>query len=146
MSAETAVTKVFLIAENPDTFWKNREEVVYMKLRGKITMLGVLPIVALALIISLVSNIQLRSVMEDVVQEDLRAATKLEYGNISNWEGNSFSLDSEGNMLNGTINLTENVEDIDTIREETGIDITVFYGDTRCVTSVKHDGERVLGN
>ena len=116
-----------------------------MKLRGKITMLGVLPIIALALIVSLVSNIQLRSVMTDVVQEDLRAVTKLEYGNISNWEGNSFSVDSEGNMLNGTINLTENVSDIDQIKEETGIDVTVFYGDTRYVTSVKQDGERVLG-
>ena len=116
-----------------------------MKLRGKITMLGVLPIVALALIVSLVSNIQLRSVMTDVVQEDLRAVTKLEYGYISNWEGNSFSTDSQGNMLNGKINLTENVEKIDEVKEETGVDVTVFYGDTRYVTSVKQDGERVLG-
>ena len=116
-----------------------------MKLRGKITMLGVLPIIILALIVSVVSNIQLRSVMKDVVQEDLRAVAKLEYGNISNWEGNSFSIDSKGNMLNDTINLTENVQDIDEIKEETGVDITIFYGDTRYVTSVKQDGERVLG-
>ena len=116
-----------------------------MKLRGKIMMLGVLPIAALALIVSFVSNIQLQKVMGDVVQEDLRAVTKLEYGNISNWGGNSFSVDAEGNMLNDTINLTENVQDIDEIKEETGIDVTVFYGDTRYVTSVKQDGERVLG-
>ena len=116
-----------------------------MKLRGKITMLGVLPIVALAVIVSLVSNIQLRSVMTDVVQEDLKAVAKLEYGNISNWEGNTFSVDSDGNMLNGTINLTDSVADIDEIKQETGIDVTIFYGDTRYVTSVKQDGERVLG-
>ena len=116
-----------------------------MKLRGKIMMLGVLPIVALALIVSVVSKFQLQNVMKDVVQEDLRVITKLEYGNISNWEGNSFSVDSEGNMLNDTIDLTENVQDIDEIKEETGIDVSVFYGDTRCVTTVKQDGERVLG-
>lgn len=116
-----------------------------MKLRGKIMMLGVLPIAALALIVSVVSNIQLQKVMGDVVQEDLRAVTKLEYGNISNWGGNSFSVDAEGNMWNDTINLTENVQDIDEIKEDTGIDVTVFYGDTRYVTSVKQDGERVLG-
>lgn len=116
-----------------------------MKLRGKIMMLGGLPIVGIALIVSFVANIQLRNVMKDVVQEDLRAVTKLEYGNISNWEGNNFSVDSEGNLLNDTINLSENVQDIDEIREETGIDVTVFYGDTRYVTSVKQDGERVLG-
>ena len=108
-------------------------------------MLGVLPIVGIALIVSFVANIQLRNVMKDVVQEDLRAVTKMEYGNISNWEGNNFSVDSEGNLLNDTINLSENVQDIDEIREETGIDVTVFYGDTRYVTSVKQDGERVLG-
>lgn len=108
-------------------------------------MLGVFPIIVLALIVSLVSDIQLRSVMTDVVQEDLMAAAKLEYGNISNWEGNSFSVDSEGNMMNDTINLSENVADIDEIREKTGMDVTIFYGDTRYVTSVQQDGERVLG-
>lgn len=129
-------------------FWilnKKEEGAINMKLRGKIMMLGVIPIVGIALIVSFVANIQLRNVMKDVVKEDLRAVTKLEYGNISNWEGNNFSVDSEGNLLNDTINLSENVQDIDEIREETGIDVTVFYGDTRYVTSVKQDGERVLG-
>ena len=127
------------------SYYKIGKEAITMKLRGKIMMLGVLPILALALIVSLVSNIQLRSVMTDVVQEDLTAVAKLEYGNISNWEGNTFSVDSDGNMMNGTINLTENVADIDEIKEKTGVDVTVFYGDTRYVTSVKQDGERVLG-
>lgn len=129
-------------------FWilnKKEEGAINMKLRGKIMMLGVIPIVGIALIVSFVANIQLRNVMKDVVKEDLRAITQLEYGNISNWEGNNFSIDSEGNLLNDTINLSENVQDIDEIREETGIDVTVFYGDTRYVTSVKQDGERVLG-
>ena len=129
-------------------FWilnKKEEGAINMKLRGKIMMLGVIPIVGIALIVSFVANIQLRNVMKDVVKEDLRAITQLEYSNISNWEGNSFSVDSEGNMLNDTINLSENVQDIDEIKEETGIDVTVFYGDTRYVTSVKQDGERVLG-
>ena len=111
-------------------FWilnKKEEGAINMKLRGKIMMLGVIPIVGIALIVSFVANIQLRNVMKDVVKEDLRAITQLEYSNISNWEGNSFSVDSEGNMLNDTINLSENVQDIDEIKEETGIDVTVFY-------------------
>lgn len=118
---------------------------IVMKLRGKITLLGVLPIVALALIVSLLSNIQLRTVMTEVVQEDLMAAAKMEYASISNAEGNAFSVDSDGNLMNGTVNLTEKVDIIDEVSEETGVDVTVFYGDTRYVTSVKQDGERVLG-
>lgn len=116
-----------------------------MKLRGKITLLGVLPIVVLALIVSLLSNIQLHRVMTEVVQEDLMAAAKLEYASISNAEGNAFSVDSDGNLMNGTVNLTENVDSIDEVSEETGVDVMVFYGDTRYVTSVKQNGERVLG-
>lgn len=116
-----------------------------MKLRGKITLLGVLPIVVLALIVSLLSNIQLHRVMTEVVQQDLMAAAKLEYASISNAEGNTFSVDSDGNLMNGTVNLTENVDSIDEVSEETGVDVTVFYGDTRYVTSVKQNGERVLG-
>ncbi len=116
-----------------------------MKLRGKIALLGVLPIVALAVIISLVSNVELRSLMAEVVQEDLMAAAKMQYANISNPEGNTFSVDAEGNLMNGTINLTEDVDMMDEVSEKTGIDITIFYGDTRYATSVKQDGDRVLG-
>ena len=108
-------------------------------------MLGVLPIVALAFIVLIVSNIQLKSVMVHVAKEDLAAIAKLEYGNISNWEGNAFSVDSEGNMLNGPNSVSEEIEDIDEIKEQTGVDITIFYGDTRYVTTVQQDGERVLG-
>lgn len=107
--------------------------------------MGVLPIVALALIVSVVSNIQLRKVMKEVVQEDLMAAAKMEYASISNAEGNAFSVDSSGSLKNGTVNLSENVDIIDEVSEDTGVDVTVFYGDTRYVTSVKQNGERVLG-
>lgn len=116
-----------------------------MKLRGKITLLGVLPIAVLAVIVTFVSNVQLRSLMAEVVQEDLRAAAKMQYANISNPEGNAFSVDADGNLMNGSINLTEDVDVIDEVSEKSGVDVTVFYGDTRYATSVKHDGERVLG-
>lgn len=116
-----------------------------MKLRGKITLLGVLPIIALAVIISVVSNKQVRSLMTEIVQQDLMAAAKLQYASISNPEGNTFSVDGEGNMLNGTRNITEDVDAIDEVSEEAGVDVTIFYGDTRYATSVMQNGERVLG-
>lgn len=116
-----------------------------MKLRGKIAALGVLPIVGLAVIVSIVSDIQLRNVMSDIVKEDLTAIAKLEYGNISNWEGNSYFVNDEGNLMNGDNDVNSEIEDLDAIKEKTGVDITIFYEDTRYVTTVVHDGKRVLG-
>ncbi|MCM1273259.1 MAG: cache domain-containing protein [Clostridium sp.] len=55
-------------------------------------------------------------------------------------------VDENGNLYKGETNITENNQIADHIQEATQMDITVFYGDTRYMTSIcKEDGSRVLG-
>lgn len=58
-----------------------------------------------------------------------------------------FRVDEEGDMWKGEeLNISENTEIADDVKEATGVEITVFFGDTRYMTSViDENGKRVVG-
>ena len=116
-----------------------------MKLREKLLVLGVGPLLGLAIVTIFLCRVEMGELMQNEAKEDLEAAARLEYSSMSFVTGDEFSVDSEGNMVNGSYNITEDVEVIDEVSQNTGVDVTVFYGDTRYATSVMQDGERVLG-
>lgn len=121
-----------------------------MKLKGKILSLAIIPLVVLCAAVSLISYFKVTSSMKGVVQKDLNAvALSVEDSIVATaGEANNFFVDESGAFWNGEDNLSSeaNMELFDAIRDESGIDITVFFGDTRRLTTVLDaNGNRVLG-
>lgn len=49
--------------------------------------------------------------------------------------------------MKGDVQISENYEDIDILKEKTGIDTTIFYGDTRVTTTLlDENGKRFIGS
>lgn len=121
-----------------------------MKLKGKILTLVILPIVVFCAVIYAVSAFKVTDAIKSVVRNDLQAMVILVGDDMALGSGDDvYTVDESGYLWNGgTLNLSsdENMEAMDQVKAQTGIDITVFFGDTRRVTTVKDEsGKRVVG-
>jgi len=119
-----------------------------MRLKGKILTLVIAPIVAFCVIIYVVCNVRISAVTKAVVQSNLYALALNVQENIALDGGleNRYWVDENGDLWNGdSANLSEETH-FDKIKESAGIDISVFYGDTRRITTIYNDkGEKDLG-
>ncbi len=63
------------------------------------------------------------------------------------YEGDYHAEEKDGSvcLLKGDHLLNDDFAIIDSIKEQTGVDITIFYQDTRIVTTIRANGERVIG-
>ncbi len=116
-----------------------------MKLRAKFILLALVPLFFTTIIICIFTYPRVNSVIKQLMEHDLKAVASLQRDNIT-LEPNYYHLDENGDLWNGdSIDISQEFEALDEIRAFSGIDVTVFYGDTRYMTTVVHNGERVLG-
>lgn len=119
-----------------------------MRLKGKILTIVIAPIVAFCVIIYIVSKIRISSVTKSVIQSNLHALALDVKDNITLAQGleNRYWVDENGDLWNGnSLNVTKDTG-FDKIKDEAGIDIAIFYGDTRYVNTIRDaSGERVVG-
>ena len=107
---------------------------------------------ALALIMTVVISamgiLYVKKAYYESFQEELHAAAVMARNQISNqWEG-EWSQDSKGIVYKGKTDIHDELEAaLDALHEETGINFTFFYGDTRYVTSLTDaaTGQRMEG-
>lgn len=109
-----------------------------MKLRAKIMMIALLPVFILGIGIFLLAADRIANGIYDEAYAGMQAASLavrdiFEIGNYG-----SYHMDEEGRLWKGdTLNITESVEIVDHIKDNTGMDVTIFWGDTRILTSIK---------
>lgn len=117
-----------------------------MKMKLKMILLSVVPLVLVVSIICVICGIKVESEMSNIIKTDLKAVAELEYSAISIVEGNSFSVES-GDLVNSNIlNITKNTEMVDLLSKECDIEVTVFYEDVRYMTTIKDEtGARQVG-
>ncbi len=117
-----------------------------MKMKLKMILLSVVPLVLVVSIICVICGIKVESEMSNIIKTDLKAIAELEYSAISIVEGNSFSVES-GDLVNSNIlNITKNTEMVDLLSKECDIEVTVFYGDVRYMTTIIDEtGARQVG-
>lgn len=117
-----------------------------MKMKAKLLLIVLLPLIVIGIVTVIVSNTRISNVVTDNIENGLRAAAVSVRDTIQNADDGAFSVDASGALYKGTYNITEHVEIADNIQEATDMDITVFYGDTRYMTSIcKEDGSRQVG-
>lgn len=115
------------------------------RLRLKIMLVALLPMILMAVI---VGSVAARNMSEGMRQEMMYAlkaeAHSLEQVyNAVNDDAYSVSGDK---LMKGSFNITDNTEFIDNFCEGTGMQVTVFYGDTRMATTlIDKSGNRIVG-
>ncbi|MGN1148892.1 MAG: methyl-accepting chemotaxis protein [Lachnospiraceae bacterium] len=117
-----------------------------MKMRSKILTIALIPLLALGIITVVVCNNRISDVVTDNIANGLRSAAVSVRDTISYADEGAFFVDDTGNLYKGDFNITENSVIADNLRVAADTDITIFYGDTRYMTSIcNDDGSRVVG-
>ena len=115
-----------------------------MKLQSKILAMALLPLIILGAATLAVSNIEINAVVTDSIENGLRASAHSVSDTLSYVDEGEYFVDGDI-LYKGEFNITDATMIADDLRNSADTDITVFFGDTRYMTSVIDDsGNRVL--
>lgn len=118
-----------------------------MKLKGKILLVSLLPLIALGTILLLVSADRIANGIYDEAYVGMNATTLAVRDIFETGNEGQYHVDEKGDLWKGdTLNISQATDIVDNIKENTGMDVTVFWGDTRILTSLVDDnGDRQIG-
>ena len=115
-------------------------------LKKKILSVAVLPVLLLGIVTIVITLTQVKSSLISEVKDSLSgtAATTLA---AYNQHSGSYLRADNGDVWKGGYNISKSESLLDNIKEESGMDVTFFYGNERIMTSAKDgDGNRILGS
>ena len=115
-------------------------------LKKKILSVAVLPVLLLGIVTIVITLTQVKSSLISEVKDSLSgtAATTLA---AYNQHSGSYLRADNGDVWKGGYNISKSESLLDNIKEESGMDVTFFYGNERIMTSAKNrDGNRILGS
>ena len=118
-----------------------------MKLKLRITLIAVIPLILMGVICYYVAKTQITEKMSEEVYTGLQS-TAFSVRNALELEiPGEYHVDENGQFWKGdALNISEATDIADSIKENAGIEVTVFFGDTRYMTSVLNDeGKRAIG-
>ena len=130
---------------------KKEEEVKKKELRfslvWKITLTALLPLIILAIAAVVVGGNSIQSGMRAEVVSKLQALTTCIEGTLNVLDNGAYTLDDQGNLLKGSVNLSEHMEVLDALVEGDE-EFTIFFDDMRRVTTLfdEETGERLVGS
>lgn len=118
-----------------------------MKLRSRLMVMALLPVIALGLLTYLGASIQLKKGIENQAYEGMQATTLAVREVFNSTAEGEYHLDESGQLWKGEdTNISEAVSIVDSIKENTGFDVTIFYGDVRVLTTITDEsGNRQIG-
>lgn len=117
-----------------------------MKMRAKILCMALIPLLGLGAAIAILGNIRINEVMTDNIKNGLKAAAVSVRDALEYADSGDYTIDESGKLLKGSFHVTDSPEIADHLKEESDMDITVFFGDTRYMTSIcDENGERQIG-
>ena len=117
-----------------------------MKMQYKILTLALLPLVLLGIVVLIFSNARINSVVTNSIENGLKGAAYAVQDTFTYADEGDYYLDESENLCKGDFNITQNFEIADNIKEATNMDITIFFGKVRYMTSiVDESGERMVG-
>lgn len=118
-----------------------------MKLRMKMLLLVILPLLCLAGITYTVGSATIAAAMTETIEQGMKATAIATRNALDVGGTGDFRVDEQGDMWKGDVlNISQNTSIADEVKKDTGMETTVFFGDTRYMTSVKDEaGERLIG-
>lgn len=117
-----------------------------MNLKKKIVCISVVPVLLLCTIILILTATIIKSSMVDEIQDALKGTASATLAAYAQNTGD-YIESSNGDIWKGSYNISKSENLVDKIKQESGMDVTFFYGDKRIMTSaVDKDGNRILGS
>ena len=109
---------------------------VKMKMRGKLVATILFPILLMGVSVMQLSKATVANVLVDKLDTSL-CATAVSVNNTLNYAGaGDYTVNEAGELVKGNFNLSQNMDFMDRIKEESGVEVSIFYGDTRYVTTI----------
>lgn len=117
-----------------------------MKLKQKILLIALLPLLVLGVAITVVSNKKINEAMTATISDGLRGTAIAVRTTFRKMNSESYTLNENNELVKGDFNISQQLDLADDIKEAADIDVSIYYGDTRYMTSAKDaSGQRVLG-
>ena len=116
-----------------------------MSIRKKILATSIGPVLVLGVITLLFMLTMVKNSLMDEVQDALKgtaAATLAAYDQNTG----DYLESTNGDIWKGSYNISKSENLVDRIKENTGMDVTFFYGDQRIMTALDKNGDRILGS
>ena len=107
-----------------------------LKLRGKLICIILFPVLLLGVAVMQLSKVTVANVLKDKLDTSLSATAVSVSNTLSYADSGSFGVNEVGELVKGEFNISESVDLVDSIREESGVEVSVFYGDKRYLTSI----------
>ena len=124
-----------------------KEKKVRGSIRTKLLLMILVPVIVQSVILTYLAATNIEKGMQEQALHGLRsAAVSLEHLYDQVDSGN-WAMDSGGKVSKGDLSISSSYELLDALKEDTGYDYTIFYGNTRVTTSLtdKVSGERLIG-
>lgn len=117
-----------------------------MKLKGKILLLALIPILALGICTYAICSVEVTEAMKGKIQQSLKASSIILKEEITGGESGKFEVKG-GKLYYGDKNVTDATAAVNELREETDMVATVFFGDTRYMSSILDNstGKPIIG-
>lgn len=117
-----------------------------MKMQYKILSLAVAPLLILGVIVLIFSNAKINSVVTDSIKNGLKAVAVSVNDTLDFADEGDYQMDKKGNFCKGEFNISKAPALVDNVKEATNIDVTIFFGNIRYMTSlVGESGNKMIG-
>lgn len=117
-----------------------------LTIRKKILLCSLVPLLLLGAIIILLASTLVRGSIIDQVKNSLKGTA---IATLAAYDQNagSYLKAENGDIWKGSYNISQSENLVDTIKSESGMEVTFFYGSKRIMTSaLDKDGNRILGS
>ncbi len=114
-------------------------------LMWRLILIAVIPTLLAGVMAIIFGMMSLTDSLEEQIYEELKTVTYTVGGMLDEVDDGAY-IEKSGVVSKGKFQLTDNVDFLDRIKEANDLEVTVFYGDTRILTTILDDnGERVIG-
>lgn len=127
---------------------KQNEKAKRGKLYYSFPAMSMLPLLFYSIIVIIFSSFTFTRSMQEQVSTELENVANLASTLIDTAYPGDYTLigDTALSLYKGDSNITSDYSLIDRIKERTGVDMTLFYQDTRVLTTITNwDGQRIVG-
>lgn len=120
---------------------------VNFSIKTKLLLIILLPAIILSAVLTYLASQNIKTGMQDEALNGLRGIALSVQQIYDSVDAGDYTGDAAGVVMKGNLQVTDNYTIVDTLKENTHFDVTIFYGDTRVTTSLKdvNTGERLVG-